>query len=73
MHSYRLQGVEELQDCDGSIHFCKLINDVADAMNSNRPVNGLRTDSEQFKVGQTMLELLKHGDASVHLYKCFFF
>lgn len=50
MQTYRLQGVEKLEDCDGSSNFCKKINDLADAMNSNRPANALRLDSQQFKV-----------------------
>ncbi|KAK3932004.1 Transposable element P transposase [Frankliniella fusca] len=56
MESYRLQGVDELEDCDASLEMCFLINNLADAMNSNRPENALRLDSAHFKAIEKFLE-----------------
>lgn len=50
MESFRLQGVDKLDDCEASIEMVKLINNLADPMNSNRPHNAMRLDSTQFEV-----------------------
>ncbi|KAE8745955.1 hypothetical protein FOCC_FOCC007316 [Frankliniella occidentalis] len=49
MESYRFQEVDKLADCDASIEMCTLINNLTDAMNSNRPENALRLGSAHFK------------------------
>ncbi|KAK3910133.1 Transposable element P transposase [Frankliniella fusca] len=55
MESFRFQGVEELEDCDASVQICKLVNNLADIMNSRLPVNALKANSPQVE----LLEYLK--------------
>ncbi|KAK3920713.1 Transposable element P transposase [Frankliniella fusca] len=55
MERYRFQGVDKLDDCQASIEMCQLINNLADAMNSNRPDNALRLGSTHFKAIEEFL------------------
>lgn len=50
MRSFQLQGCDILDDCQASVEMCTKINDLADAMNSNRPCNALKLESPEFKV-----------------------
>ena len=50
MLSYRDDGVEKLQDCQVSVDFCKLVNELSDVMNTNTPINALKPDSKQYEV-----------------------
>lgn len=54
MASYRLQGVEALEDCDKSMQYCALVNKKSDVMNSRTPKNALRPNSEGIKVIYTL-------------------
>ncbi|KAK3931274.1 Transposable element P transposase [Frankliniella fusca] len=56
MASYRFQGVDELEDCETSINFCKLMNDVSDIMNSRIPVQALRPNSDKTRKLEEFLE-----------------
>ncbi|KAK3933106.1 Transposable element P transposase [Frankliniella fusca] len=56
MECYRLQGVEKLEDCSASANLCKMINDLADAMNSSTPQTALRLNSVQYQAITSFLE-----------------
>jgi len=44
MEAYKKEGVVGLQDCESTINFIRRIHDVAEAMNSQIPVEALRAD-----------------------------
>ncbi|KAE8738586.1 hypothetical protein FOCC_FOCC015932 [Frankliniella occidentalis] len=56
METFRVQGCDKLEDCDGSIKMCNLINDLADAMNANRPQNAVTLESQHTKAIDDFLE-----------------
>lgn len=50
MKIYKHKGAKILEDSDTSSEFCKKINDLSDAMNSNTPKTGLKPGSNEWKV-----------------------
>ena len=46
MESYLKEGLPEFQGCEATISFIRRMNEVVDAMNSQRPCEALRPDPE---------------------------
>ncbi|KAK3933052.1 Transposable element P transposase [Frankliniella fusca] len=60
MDCLRFQGYDKLDDCSASVKWCQLINDLADAMNANRPENAVRSESSAYKkIGEFLEEFKK--------------
>ncbi|KAK3919777.1 Transposable element P transposase [Frankliniella fusca] len=61
MLSYRWQDIEDdskLHDCDPSAEFCKLVNNLADVMNSRTPKGALKLNSPETEVIEKFLDKL---------------
>ncbi|KAE8746493.1 hypothetical protein FOCC_FOCC006727 [Frankliniella occidentalis] len=60
MECLRFQGYDKVDDCSGTIKWCQLINDLADAMNANRPDNAVTLESAAYKkIGEFLEEFKK--------------
>ncbi|KAK3918906.1 Transposable element P transposase [Frankliniella fusca] len=67
MECYRFQGVDKLDDCQASIEMCQLINNLADAMNSNRPDNALRLGSTFWEWLASATDHKRYGSQTLQL------
>ncbi|KAK3919697.1 Transposable element P transposase [Frankliniella fusca] len=56
MEIYRDVGYAKLHGCEGSVKMCRLINNLADTMNSNRPQNSVNLQSPQLQAIDDFLE-----------------
>lgn len=47
---YQKRHISGLEDCDATIHFTMIMNNMFDALNAKRPFEGVRPGSNNFQV-----------------------
>lgn len=52
----------DLQDCDGSIKFCRRVKSLITAMNSRTPIDNLKPGNEMYKVLYDAVVSFRHHD-----------